>query len=294
MMEFMRTIFGNSSATGNRKVVGNLAHQYDSKDTEHIRESEAKLTTLYHLYKKYAGSAHEHKIRLAYEKTKNIHHYMVAHKRVHELTLFHLQHTDHFINTFGAIVDLYQKHNNVYPPSPGPAAGPKARPQGRPVNEKGEAERKNNKSPIPEIAEMLKTLFVEGAEHMKNHRNGHNWRGQGQGQKQGQGPELNVPEVTINTFEKFTYHKDLSPGALMVKEVSYISTVKEKEDFLQYISGRLGIQDISYLGNAMVSIPGTGGAQKQAVVPVIHWKDFLYAVEPVDFRLFPVRMYRRG
>lgn len=268
-----------------------MAHKFDSKDTDHIRESEAKLTTLYHLYKKYAGSAHEHKIRLAYEKTKNIHHYMVAHKRVHELALFHLQHTDHFINTFGAIVDLYQKQHNVYPPSPGTAgagAGPGAKPKGRPVFEKGKTERKSNKSPIPEIAEMLKTLFIEGAEQVKNHRSGNTSQGQGQG------PVLSVPEVTINTFEKVTYHKDLSPGALMVKEVSYISTIKEKEDFLQYVSGRLGIQNISYLGNATVNIPGPGGSLKTAVVPIIHWQDVLYALDLNDFRIYPVRMYRRG
>lgn len=289
MMEFMRTIFGNSSPVGNRKVVGNLENRYDSKDADHIRESEARLTTLYHLYKKYAGSAHEHKVRLVYEKTKNIHHYMVAHNRVHELTIFHLQHTDHFINTFSAIVDVYQKHHKIYPPSPGfspgaeAAAGTGTKGRGRPVFEKAKQDKKINKSPLPEIAEMLKTLFVEGTEAAKIHR-----------KPAGQGPVLEVPEVTINTFEKVTYHKDLSPGALMVKEVSYVSGVKEKEDFLQFVSARLGIQDISYMGNAMVNLPAPHGITKPAVMPVIHWKEFLYAVDMTDFRIYPVKMYRRG
>lgn len=292
-MKFMRSLFGSSGPSSTRTVVGNMA-RFESKDVEHIRDSEAKITALYHLSKKFAGTLHEHKVKLVYEKTKNIHHYLVSRNRVHELALFHLQHTDHFINTFQAIIGVFQKHQPTSPPPPPPGAGPRAKKDPVFTNftrDKHKQEKKRKEPTMPEVAELLKDLFIKNVVKPQQAPNGPASNGQA---FKGGHPALAVPEITINTFERIPYSREETMNGLLIKEIGYLSTVKEKESFLQYVSVRLGIQHISYVGNTLVSLPDITGSNTVMVVPVIHWNDFLYALNLNDFRIFPVKMFRKG
>lgn len=265
MIEFMRSLFGLGGST--RTVVGHSV-SIDTKDIVYIKDSKARLTALHHLYKKYRGTPHEPKIRLVYEKTKNIHSYLLTKRRLHELELFHLQNTDHFINTYSVIMDAYLQHHD------GTHGSTKSDPFFRKisqVNGRG-VEDRNPQS------EMVKPDSGATAASSEKDRI--------------EVPSLTVPVILINTYANIPYEEvdDDLPAA----EIGLTSSEPEKEAFLQHISLRLGIDDISYVGNALVNIPNSNGTSPTGLVPVIHWKGFLYALNLNDYRLFPVKLFRKG
>lgn len=270
-MNLLRQFFGFNGSAAKRTVVGSSL-SVDVKDVAYIKESHERLTVLHDLYKRYKATRHEPKIRLVYEKTKDIHAYLVARNRLHELELFHLQHTDHFISTFKAIMDLHQQNYD--------AGFGAAKPLPKPASlfEKFKAEKAKRKERIPVTSEMVVPLSrLKSILHVEDLK--------------AEAPQLTVPEITINTYTKIPYRKE---GADAGPEIGYTSTPQEKETFLLYVSAQLGISDVSYVGNALVNIPNNNGTNPTGIVPVIHWEGFLYALNLNDFRIFPVKVYRKS
>ena len=312
MMDALRSFFGMNASTGKRVVVGKRP-DYEAHELEHVRESEANLTALYHLARSYAGTVHEPKIKQVYEKTKEIHHYLVARNRVHELALFHLRNTQHFLNTFRSIIEVHQKPESDIPPQ---EAYTKARTDHRNESGGNEINKKKPQSAIPEMAELLINLVerkVVEASSRRGWKNGRQsipvWKARrnpawesmngndsAAGTKYAAPPQAvaAIPEITLNTYEKARYYQKETPEGMEVKEISYISTPIEKEAFLQYVADRLEIRNVSYVGNATFRMPDAQGFIRNEVVPVIHWQGFLYALSLQEYRLFPVKMFRNG
>lgn len=266
MIEFMRSLFGLGGST--RTVVGH-SHSIDLKDVAYIKDSKARLTALHHLNKRYRGTTHEPKIRAVYEKTKAIHSYLVSKKRLHELELFHLQNTEHFINTYSVIMDAFeQRHDGP----PGSAKGDPFFRKFATVNGKrpGEAYSQTEMVQPENRSETADTTDKDRLEV----------------------PRLSVPDILINTYTNIAYEEAVDD--LPAAEIGFTSSEPEKEMFLQHISARLGIDDISYVGNALVNIPNSNGSSPTGLVPVIHWKGYLYALNLNDYRLFPVKVYRKS
>lgn len=265
MIEFMRSLFGLGGST--RTVVGH-SHSIDIKDVAYIKDSKARLTALHHVYKRYRGTPHEPKIRAVYEKTKAIHSYLLSKKRLHELELFHLQNTDHFINTYSVIMDAYEQGHE----------GTEGRRKGEPFFSRSGSV--NGRRPAESSqTEMVKPEISAGAANAGD-------------KGRIEAPKLSVPVILINTYSNVPYEE--ADDDLPAAEIGFTSSEPEKEIFLQHVSARLGIDDISYVGNALVNIPNSNGSSPTGLVPVIHWKGYLYALNLNDYRLFPVKIYRRG
>ncbi len=271
----MRSFFGLNGSSSTRKVVGKT-ESFDVKDVGHLQESNVKLTALHHLYSRYQGTPHAQKIKIVYEKTKNIHNYLVSRNRLYELALFHIQNTEHFINTFTAIINVHQ-HQPVYAglgqeamfsenaPSPPAAFKPdKLKQKPRPHRE------------VEMIRPLQGGVFHELASAPKS-----------------EVPVLAVPEIYINTFAKIPYAKEEVAQGVVAEEIGYTSTAREKEAFLQYIAARLGISNITYAGNAHMTMPNSNGSTPTGLVPVIYWENSLYAVNLNDYRIFPVKIFRK-
>ena len=111
MINFVRSLLRWTSFTNNRTVLGRPV-SVDIREATYVQDSKTRLNALYHLYNRFRGTPHEQKLKLVYEKTKNIHAYLVARKKVHELELFHIRHTEHFINTFTVILDAHQRQQD--------------------------------------------------------------------------------------------------------------------------------------------------------------------------------------
>lgn len=271
----MRSLFGLGSSSGKRIVVGNSL-AIDVKDVGHLKESNTRLTDLHQLYSRYRGTPHAHKIKLVYEKTKNIHDYLLSRNRVYELALFHIQHTEHFLNTFTTILDVHQ--GNYEPSAAAKVADPAVSMQQQLLKDERSKQRQKQ---FPKL-EMIKPPSGRGG--VTGQQPGGN----------GVVPNLSVPEIFINTYAKIPYDKEEVASGKNVHEIGYTSTPREKEAFLQYLAARLAIHDFSYAGNALMSIPNSNGTQVTGMVPIIHWEGFLYAVNLNDYRLFPVKMYRKN
>ena len=276
MMELLRSFFGLGSAA-KRTVLGSNP-SVDLKDVGHIKESNNRLNALQHLCVRYKDTLHAVKINAVYEKTKNVHNYLVSKQRFHELELFHVQHTNHFINTFGLIIDVYQRNEEItraYAKIDSPTntgaepvlhsfnpgrIGPNGGPYNHPEKEKS----------LPKPQTFVYT--EEAGDDV---------------------PKLIVPAILINTYGKILYLKEDNSDGLVANEIGFTSTEKEKETFLFNVSVRLGIKNITYVGNAMVNIPNNTGFNPTAMVPVIHWQGAMYALNLHDYRLFPVRIQRK-
>ena len=271
MISFLRSLFGLDEYAGNRTIMGNSG-KVDVKDVGYIRNSNTRLALLFNLGNRYKGTPQAPKIQAVYEKTKSIHNYLIARKRVHELELFHVQHTDHFINTFTVIMDVYQsQHNGTNAPA---YVAPRAEalPGKLKVEKIGRPEPIDNRYPPAKPISSPRPLgYTETA-----------------GNKIGR---LTVPDIWINPAARILYEKQATPNGFVTKEVSFISTKQEQENFLLFVSNRLGIRDISYVGNAMVQIPGNS-AVPTGIVPVLYWNGFTYALNLKDYCLFPVRVNR--
>jgi hypothetical protein len=84
MIELVRSFFGLKRLSGKRTVVGNPV-SVDLKEVRYIRDSNNRLSLLHTLWNRYKGTPHEPKIKTVYEKTNNIHNYLVARKKLTEL-----------------------------------------------------------------------------------------------------------------------------------------------------------------------------------------------------------------
>jgi hypothetical protein len=268
MINLIRSFFTWSGSAHTRTVAGNQV-SVDKKEAAYIRDSNTRLQALFTLGKKYMGMPQEPKMRSVYEKTKDIHTYLVTRKRTQELELFHLQHTDHFINTFTVIWQAHQRNPEspmaASPPAPGavlPAGTFKT--HGRPAaintgQEAGHAP--NGRVSLPLTEEPKPQL-----------------------------PRLAAPNIRINPNAKVLYHLQ-APAAEggKTREIGFTSPAQEKESFLALVSARFGIRNILYMGNALVNIPDTAGPNHTGLVPVIQWQGSLYALNLIDNRFFPVK-----
>lgn len=272
MIKFVRSFLGISSE---RKVVGSSVN-FDMKDVGLIRNSNSRLSALQNLVSRYKNTLHEQKIKLVFEKTKNIHHYLVNKKRLHELELFHIQNTDHFISTFNVIMDVYKSPKESSSSQPKPEIIDI-------VNKNRESKRFGRKIPQPQPSE--KAAPNQGTEKPQNQEN-----------INPSIPTLKVPDISLNTLSKIMYkRKDVNKGEFE-GEIGFFSTKQDKEIFVKDIASRLNLpmQDIAYVGNAMVNFPDRNDLKHLEYIPVIHWRGFMYGINLKDYRLFPVSMGRKS
>ncbi|WP_266205164.1 hypothetical protein [Pontibacter kalidii] len=279
MIKLLRSLFGLNGVTGNRKVVGG-PESIEAKEVPFIRESNQRLVALQELYARYKNTPYAQQLQAAYEKTRRVHTYLIARGRGHELELFHVQHTDHFLSTFTAIIDARQEPQAEVPLPP--QRIPQPLPAGRPdvlgrtvVFGPFRSDRKEVKAARTLNHETNQRAFQDIAESST------------------EVPRLNLPEISINTYSKIVYlREDVSDG-LTTSEIGFTSTQEEKEAFVAYISARLGLHHITYAGNAMVYVPTHASTHPAEMVPVIHWHGCPYVLSMDDYRLYPVRTYRK-
>ena len=264
MINFVRSLLRWTSFTNNRTVLGRPV-SVDIREATYVQDSKTRLNALYHLYNRFRGTPHEQKLKLVYEKTKNIHAYLVARKKVHELELFHIRHTEHFINTFTVILDAHQRQQD----SPLAAAGaPGPSGYGAPAAARPWAQA-NPPQPVNPM---------NGGEPLLPPATGRT-----------QIPRLSTPEIRINATARIRYYvKEASPEGLLTREIGLNSPAAETAAFLADVMARFGIGQISYLGNALVNIPDSSGANPTGMVPVIRWQGAPYALHLSQNRLYPV------
>lgn len=285
MIQFVRSFFGLNKSSSNRTVVGNNI-SFDLQQVAYIKDSTNRLAILLDLSKKYKGTTHEEKIKKVYEKTKKIHAFLVSKKRIHELEIFHIQNTDHFINTFSLIFEVYQSHKE------GAFNFQEIEPEVIPVKEtkeqvietplqKVEATNGKSKGELFDIVEKVKQRSRQASVLYAD-------------EPQAEVPNLAVPEVSINTIAKVFYYKEDTPGRQVSYEISFVSTQEEKEAFQSFVASRLGIKDIYYVGNARINLPHSKTASLKEMAPVIYWGKNLYALTLNDYRIFPVTINRKS
>ncbi|MFD2247956.1 hypothetical protein [Pontibacter ruber] len=297
-MGWLRSFFGLSDSSENRTVVGNAVNT-DAADAHYIRDSNARLHALQNLCNRYAGTPHAAKLQQVFEKSKYIHRYLLSKKRAQALELFHLQHTDHFITAFTVILDVHQQHlahahEPVREQPRATQAQPKAQPStvgtDAPFEAKVESMLKKIESETikgiytaHKVTEMVKRVagqapFVQ-SDVLRPPM-----------------PAVTVPIVAIDTYSKISYVRQKAAGFTMSGEISFTSPPQDIEAFLSHLSARLGIDKstLSYHGNALLVIPDGKGPSPEKCVPIIHWQGCAYAINLNDYRLFPVRTYKRS
>jgi len=265
MSGFWRSLFGSKKAGSNRKVVG-LPGNIPVNELPYIQESNRRLQALKQLGTQYKNTPHLRQIEQVYHKTKRIHTYLVERGRGHELELFHLQHTDHFLNTFTVIMNVHQLHHDV-----------------------------QQETVVADVRRTVANPFK------RDNKNGHNHRALNRKVSQqvfedtkqsiSSVPKLGLPEIALNTYSRLVYLKVETPDVQRTHEIGYTSDQEEKDAFIKYVSEKLGIHHISYIGNTMVLFPGHSHNMAE-LVPVIHWNGSLYVVCLEEARLYPVRMFR--
>lgn len=273
-MGFLRTMFGWPSE---KRTVVNTSPSPEIKDQEHVKHAKAKLAALQDLLIRYRGTTHESSIQQVCEKTHTIQQYLLAKDRVHELALFHIQHTDHFLATFNTIKDFHENQAN----RPFDAAKAKSKAEIlRKINEKDRASKAREKL---KVSEFIKPLHSQGQFPQTE-------------VVRVTVPAFSLPEISINTYSMIKYLRENALNELHENEVGFTSTEEAKENFLQTICFRLGINadEVGYFGNALVKIPNEDGSEPTGYVPILHWKGLMYAVNLNDYRLFPVKMFRRS
>ena len=303
-MRFWRSFFGLGQEPA-RKVLAHPAGA-DARAVQYIRDSNARLNALHTLAERYKGTPHAEKILAVFEKTKLIHNYLVTRKRVHELELFHVQNTEHFLNTFTTIINVHQRHiNDSFIPNKQErkAATPAPRPKMQPPSPPPRVEIPNRQfeSKVENMLKRIETETIKGiytaqkvTEMVKRVAN------QAPMMQpdvlRADVPALSVPVIAIDTYSRVFYAKELEGGGTISREISFTSTEEDKEAFLQHISARTGIgkQELSYIGNAMLAIPDTKGPSPARYVPILHWRGYPYALSLMDYRMFPVRMHRKS
>jgi hypothetical protein len=270
MIDFLRSLFGVQDEAGERMVVG-APVDFGLRDVAYIKDSNQRLTQLQDLAARYHATPHEAKLKAVYEKTRHIHTYLVSRKRVHDLEIFHLQNTDHFISTYTAIIDVHHRPADT---GKGAAESPLQGKPGKPPR----VRLSDKRADLPDLVKPIQTSVQK----------------YDAGEARVQVPRLLIPDISINTFEKITYYTEDKAGNLVPNQVGFTSSKGEKEAFQHYMATTLGLEDVSYVGNTLVTIPNSNGITPTGLVPVLHWESFLYAVNLNDMRLFPVRIYRKG
>jgi hypothetical protein len=269
MIQYFRSLLGIRSASSNRTVVG-ASISFDARELEYIKESNRRLTDLFNLSKQYRGTEQEARFRVVYEKTKKIHSYLISQKRVHELELFHIQNTEHFLNTFSTIINAYEAdHKKDHAIELPHGNAPKVSlDTDSPVSQLKTV-------PVPPRETSHKILQQDSvAENTTVVTK----------------DKLLMPVVSMSPTANVVYVQIPTTREHITKEVSFISNRSDKEAFLKFIHVKLGIKDISYLGNAMLmKASATPGAAKVAV-PLIRWKGYTYAIDLDDYRLYPVEV----
>ncbi|WP_276496959.1 hypothetical protein [Pontibacter litorisediminis] len=281
MIKLMRSLFGLNGQTGNRKVVG-APESTGPGDVPYLKESEQRLAALQELCSRYRNTPYAAQFQAAFEKTKRIHTYLVSRDRGHELELFHVQRTDHFLSTYTAILTAQQEPTLQPLPPPLPSQRlpqpPPARPGGvlgrtvvfgpfRSEHKEVKAARTLNRETSQRVFQATADAKVEV-------------------------PRLALPEIAINTYATVVYlREDVSDG-LTTSEIGFTSSPEEKEAFISYISSRLGIDHLTYAGNAMVYVPTHDSKHPAEMLPVVHWHGTPYVLSMEDDRLYPVRTYR--
>ncbi len=269
MIGFLQSLFGMGETTGKRTVAGTSV-DIEAKDIPYIRESKRRLTELHELVHRYKGTPHAVQLNAVYEKTKRIHTYLLHKQKGYELEMFHLQHTDHFLRTYTAIIAAQEEHRRANRRSATARAGAAVR---RVASGLFKSDRKEVKHAQQRNQETSQRALQDLT------------------QANGEVPKLTLPHISINTYAKIVYLQEHTPGVLSTHEIGFTSTTEEKAAFVNYVSDRLDLADISYMGNAMVYLPSHPQA---AMVPVIHWAGCPYAVSLEDERLFPVRTYKES
>jgi hypothetical protein len=258
MINLVRSLFGWRNPAQARTVLGHPG-PVDSREATYIRDSNSRLNALFQLSSQFKNTAQAPKIKAVYEKTKSIHAFLVARKRIRELELFHMQNTDHFINTFTVILEAHPNR----PPAAAfqPSQPEKERPQSRP------GAQHNGQAPASQT------------------------NGRGLAAPGTQIPRLLAPGIRINPAARILYYlPEPTPEGIITREIALTSPAAEKESFLAHVAARFGIADIAYLGNALVNIPDTTSANPTGLVAIIHWQGHAYAVNFTDGRLFPVKL----
>jgi hypothetical protein len=306
MIRFFRSFFGLEQES--TRTVMDHPGAADARAMQYIRASNARLNALHKLYDRYKHTPHAEKILAVFEKTKLIHNYLVTRKRIQELELFHVQNTEHFINTFTTVINVHERHiKDSYIPErekpqpvpqvqkPRPQGQPKAAPRpqpepGQPFESKVEQVLKRIESETikgiytaQKVTEMVKRVANQapiGAPDVM----------------QASVPTLSVPVIAIDTYSRVFYSPELEGGATMSREISFTCSDADKDVFLQHIASKLGMakSELNYIGNAMLAIPDTKGPSPARHVPIVHWRGYPYAVSLMDYRLFPVRMHRKS
>lgn len=268
MMEFLRSLFGLSGAGNKRQVVG-VPKNISVKELPYVKESIRRLADLKDLCGRFQYTPYARQVEQVLVKTKQIHSYLVTRNRSQELELFHLQHTDHFINTFTVILNVHQQHHELSSDLP-PVKQPR-----RVLKNPFKSNRKQDKA--------ARVLNQQTSEQVLaatiNLRTGV--------------PRLPVPEIAINTYSHVVYLKEESPDVQSTHEIGYTSSPEEKAAFEAYVAEKLGVQDITYSGNAMVYIDDHQNSDAAELAPVIHWHGCPYILSLEEGRLHPVRTIRK-
>jgi hypothetical protein len=283
MIKFVRSLFGLNGSAANRTVLGtHTTTNFDLQEVAYIKDSNNRLSALAALQKKYKGTRHEDMFLKVYEKSKRIHWYLVSRKRIHELELFHIRNTDNFLSTYGLIIDVHRRHQESnFPvselePEPAPRKEPPVR---KPLSTVDNTKTSSPKGELFDIVEKVKqrsksatVVYALEAGTLV--------------------PALNIPEVSINTVAKIYYTRENTPGKQVALEVSFVSSQQEKDNFQFYVSERLGMKDIYYVGNARIKLADGSGQEQEDTVPVFYLRNYLYAITLQDFRMYPVKITR--
>ena len=309
MINFFRSLFGFGRPSAYRTVAG-IPAAPDAKEAGYIKNSHKRLNTLNELYLKYKPTPHGEKVKAVLEQTKKIHSYLLAKKRAHELELFHIQHTDHFINTFSVIMEVHLRHaapvivatpvreEKVTQPTPATQVPPQ---QAQRQHRQRAPHHTTSQRPFEEkVEDMLRRIETET---IKGFHTAHKVTEMVR-RVAGQAPftpppvtlpanpaTLSVPVIAIDTYSKIYYAKEQEGENAVRGEIGFTSTKQEKESFVAHVASRLGIEQsmLTYMGNTILTIPG-GPA---AYMPVLYWKDCAYVLTMHDYRLFPVRTNKR-
>ncbi|MBD1395716.1 hypothetical protein H9Q13_00935 [Pontibacter sp. JH31] len=312
MIRIFRSFFGLEQES-TRTVMAH-PNAADASAVQYIRASNARLNALHQLYDRYKGTVHADKILAVFEKTKLIHNYLVTRKRVHELEMFHVQNTEHFISTFTTVINVHERHikdsyvpdrerGRAQPLPHPPTSQPK--PTVSPQRQAAPQPQRNPPQPfetkVEQVLKRIESETIKGiytaqkvTEMVKRVAN---QAPMGQSDTmQASIPALAAPVVAIDTYSRVFYATELEGGSTMSREISFTASDTDKDVFLQHVARKLGVDksEMNYVGNAMLAIPDTKGPSPARHVPIVHWRGFPYAVSLMDYRLFPVRMHRKS
>lgn len=273
MIQFLRRFFGMKEVSGTRKVAGR-PDNIRAKDVHFIKDSNKRLVALEKLLNRFKDAPQAQKVKSILDRTQRIHTYLVSRGKVHELELFHVQNTDHFLNTFNVILDAQEQHQ------------PKTH-QKLTATRTGSGSKRIVLKPSPaqslKMGEVRQRNLATTQQVMADTPD-----------RRTRIPILAIPEIAINTYSKIAYLKDDTKGDFTIGEIGYTSSEEEKNAFVLHLSAALGLEDASYAGNALVYLQAMNQVAPSAeLLPVIHWNNCPYAVNLDEKRILPVITFRK-